>query len=28
LQPASVEGDKGINIAAGIAAISLEYQAE
>jgi hypothetical protein len=26
LQPVSVEGDKGINIAAGIAAISLEYQ--
>ncbi len=28
LQPVSVEGDKGINIAAGIAAISLEYQAD
>jgi Protein of unknown function (DUF992) len=28
LQPVSIEGDKGINIAAGIAAISLEYQAE
>ena len=28
LQPVSVEGDKGINVAAGIAAISLEYQAE
>jgi hypothetical protein len=26
LQPVSVEGDKGINVAAGIAAISLEYQ--
>lgn len=26
LQPASVEGDKGINVAAGIAAISLTYQ--
>jgi Protein of unknown function (DUF992) len=26
LQPVSVEGDKGINIAAGIAAISLKYQ--
>jgi hypothetical protein len=26
LQPVSVEGDKGINIAAGIAAISLEYK--
>ena len=26
LQPASIEGDKGINLAAGIAAISLKYQ--
>jgi hypothetical protein len=26
LQPVSVEGDKGINLAAGIAAISLKYQ--
>lgn len=26
LQPVSVEGDKGINVAAGIAAISLRYQ--
>jgi hypothetical protein len=26
LQPVSVEGDKGINVAAGIAAISLKYQ--
>ena len=26
LQPASIEGDKGINVAAGIAAISLKYQ--
>jgi hypothetical protein len=26
LQPVSVEGDKGINVAAGIAAISLSYQ--
>jgi hypothetical protein len=26
LQPVSIEGDKGINIAAGIAAISLKYQ--
>ncbi len=26
LQPVSIEGDKGINLAAGIAAISLKYQ--
>ena len=26
LQPVSIEGDKGVNIAAGIAAISLKYQ--
>jgi microcystin degradation protein MlrC len=26
LQPLSVEGDKGINVAAGIATISLKYQ--
>src|ERR1700760_2652628 len=28
LQPVSVEGDKGINIAAGIAAISLKYESK
>jgi Protein of unknown function (DUF992) len=26
LQPVSIEGDKGINLAVGIASISLKYQ--
>jgi hypothetical protein len=26
LQPVSVEGDKGLNVAAGIASIALKYQ--